>query len=154
MVPLESAAKRAVGFGSSALAAAVSTALGAACLLLLRRRSSRKRLRIEVPVPAVPLQAERARELAYHAVDSGRASTAAILETAAERLGPRTERTAAGLQEAAAKAADGMEEAASYLRRHETVEIWGDVGRYVKHHPIRTTLVAVAAAIATLRLLR
>jgi ElaB/YqjD/DUF883 family membrane-anchored ribosome-binding protein len=99
---------------------------------------------------------DRAREMAYQAVDSGRENTAAMLETAAERLGERTDMSGSrGIQGMAAeKAAQGLQEAAGYLREHEAAEIWQDVEGYVKQHPGRSVLMAVGAGLLVGRILR
>jgi hypothetical protein len=96
---------------------------------------------------------DRAREVAYQAVQSGRRNTAAMLENAAARIGQRVER--GSVQGAAAgRAASGMQGAATYLRAHETSEIWGDVESYVRKHPARSLLMAIVTGAILARIFR
>jgi hypothetical protein len=96
---------------------------------------------------------DRAREVAYQAVQTGRRNTAAMLENAAARLGERVER--GSMRGAAAgRAASGMQEAATYLRAHEASEIWGDVEGYVRQHPMRSLLMAIATGAILARIFR
>jgi hypothetical protein len=96
---------------------------------------------------------DRAREVAYQAVQSGRRNTAAILENAAARLGQRVERGSVR-GAAAGRAASGMQEAATYLRAHEASEIWADAERYVRQHPGRSLLMAVVTGAMLARIFR
>ena len=97
---------------------------------------------------------DRAREMALNAADSGRESTATALENAAELISERAEGTVGMQGVAAEKAAEGMQEAAGYLREHDAAEIWEDVEGYVKQHPGRSVLVAAAAGLIVGRILR
>lgn len=94
-----------------------------------------------------------ARDAAYDTVESGRTGAADSMERAAENL----ERHAGGdgmTAMAAGAAADGMQQAAGYLRTHETAEIWEDVERYVRAHPGRSVLAAIAAGLVVGRIMR
>ena len=97
--------------------------------------------------------APRAQEAAYNAAESGREGAASTLERAADNL----DRQASGdgmTSMAAGAAADTMQQAAGYLRSHETAEVWDDVERYVRQHPGRSVLMAVAAGLVVGRVLR
>lgn len=97
--------------------------------------------------------APRAREAAYDTVESGRTGAAEGLERAAENL-ERQSRGDGMTAMAAGAAADGMQQAAGYLRTHETAEMWEDVERYVREHPGRSVLAAIAAGVVVGRILR
>ena len=97
---------------------------------------------------------DRAREMAMNAADSGRESTATALENVAERIGERVDGTGGMQNVAAEKAAEGVQEAAGYLREHDAAEIWEDVEGYVKQRPGRAVLVAAATGLIVGRILR
>jgi ElaB/YqjD/DUF883 family membrane-anchored ribosome-binding protein len=97
--------------------------------------------------------APQARERAYGAVESGRESGAGALDRAASSLEDRA--GDGGIASMAAEhTAEGMHAAAGYLREHETREIWDDVERYVRDHPVQAVAAAVVTGIVVGRVLR
>jgi ElaB/YqjD/DUF883 family membrane-anchored ribosome-binding protein len=97
--------------------------------------------------------APQARERAYRAVESGRESSAGVLDRAAAGLEDRAgDGGIAGT--AAERTAEGMHAAAGYLREHETREIWDDVEHYVRAHPVQAVAAAVVTGIVVGRVLR
>jgi ElaB/YqjD/DUF883 family membrane-anchored ribosome-binding protein len=105
--------------------------------------------------------ADKAKELApdvrgaaYDTAESGRESTAGALDRAAEMVKDRAEGSSGMPAAAADRAADGMQAAAGYLHEHDTAEIWDDVERYVRDHPMQSVAAAVATGILVGRILR
>lgn len=89
---------------------------------------------------------------AKDAAESGRESTADALDRAATTM---KDRAGDGMTGAAMeKAAGGVEAAAGYLKEHETGEIWDDLERYIREHPMQAVAAAVATGIVVGRVLR
>jgi len=97
--------------------------------------------------------APRAQQAVADAVDSGRHNAAAAMDRAAGSLDRRAEGDGVSAM-AAGAAADTMQQAAGYLRSRDTGEMWGDVEHYVRDHPGRSVLMAVAAGLVVGRVLR
>ncbi|MGE0134508.1 MAG: hypothetical protein AB7L91_08845 [Dehalococcoidia bacterium] len=97
-------------------------------------------------------KAGAAADRAMDAADHGRETTADALDRAASNI---KDRAGDGMTGAAmGKAAGGMEAAAGYLKGHETNEIWDDLERYVRDHPLQAVAAAVATGIVVGRVLR
>ncbi|MFN8585068.1 MAG: DUF883 C-terminal domain-containing protein [Dehalococcoidia bacterium] len=89
---------------------------------------------------------------AKDAAETGRESAADGLDKMASNV---RERAGDGMAGAAMeRAADGMGAAAGYLKEHETGEIWDDLERYVREHPMQAVAAAVATGIVVGRVLR
>jgi ElaB/YqjD/DUF883 family membrane-anchored ribosome-binding protein len=96
----------------------------------------------------------QAKDRAYDAAEAGRESTADALGRGAAALKERATE-GEGLPAAVAdRAADGLESAAGYLKEHETSEVWQDLERYVRAHPMQSVAAAIAAGIVFGRALR
>jgi hypothetical protein len=94
---------------------------------------------------------DKAREQA----EAGKDQAASGMEKAAGMLRERTAGTDGGVaSQAGTKVADGMESAASYLRQHDTTEMWNDVEAYAKQHPTQALAGAVIAGFLLGRLIR
>ncbi len=77
--------------------------------------------------------------------DAGLDTAAGGIESAASKLRERA--GSDGVQaQAGAKVADTMERSADYLREHDSADIFDDVQRYVKAHPLQTAAGAVIGA--------
>lgn len=105
-------------------------------------------------------------------LEKAREQMSAVKDQASDRIEDGRERVADGAQQAAdrvreeaesrggvqgkvgLKAADTMEQAAGYLRDHRTDEIWSDVERYAKEHPMQAVGGAVFAGFLLGRVLR
>jgi ElaB/YqjD/DUF883 family membrane-anchored ribosome-binding protein len=90
---------------------------------------------------------------AQEQLEKGKEQTASGLESAAGMIRERTQ-TGPLPPEAGAKVAEGMESAATYLREHDTTEIWNDMERYVKEHPAQAVAGAIFAGFLLGRMLR
>ncbi|MCC6381518.1 MAG: hypothetical protein IT304_03370, partial [Dehalococcoidia bacterium] len=85
--------------------------------------------------------------------DAGLDRAASGLQKAADQMRDRA--GSEGLQgQVATKAADTMEKTASYLREHDTDEIWKDMESFVKDHPMQAAAGALVAGFVLGRLLR
>jgi ElaB/YqjD/DUF883 family membrane-anchored ribosome-binding protein len=105
-------------------------------------------------------------------MDRARDQLSVVREQAGERMEEGIDRVAEGAQQAAdrvreeaenrggvqgkvgIKAADTMEQAATYLRDHRSDEIWSDVERYAREHPMQAVGGAVFAGFLLGRILR
>ncbi len=95
---------------------------------------------------------EKAQDKAIDAADAGRENAAAALEGGAKRV---SDMGGDGIASAATDyAADGMRDAAKYLRNNEAEEIWDDLERYVKRYPGRSMIAAIAAGVIVGKILR
>lgn len=108
---------------------------------------------------------DETRERAQEKVDEGRERAQATAEHGRERAAEGAERGAdqlrsqaegrGGMQEkAGVKAADAMERTAGYLRENRTDEIWADVERMAREHPLQALGGAVVAGFVIGRVLR
>lgn len=103
--------------------------------------------------------------------DQARDKAREIGETAQEQLDARKDQAAGGMErvaemvrertpddgmaaKAGAKAADGMETAAGYLRDHDTSEMWNDLESYARQHPTQALAGAIFAGFVLGRILR
>lgn len=93
---------------------------------------------------------EQARERA----EQGKDATAGGLDTAADQIRERIGRGDGTAAQAGTKVADNLERTATYLREHETGEMWHDLERYVKDHPVQAAVGALAAGFFVGRMLR
>jgi hypothetical protein len=92
-------------------------------------------------------------EKAQEQLEKGKDEAAARMESAADVIRQKTE-TGPIPAEAGVKVDEGMESAASYLREHDTSEIWNDMERYVKEHPSQAMVGAIFAGFLLGRMLR
>ncbi|HXH21791.1 MAG TPA: hypothetical protein VNN10_07160 [Dehalococcoidia bacterium] len=93
-------------------------------------------------------------EMAQAQVEVGKDQAASSMETAAQKLRERTMAQGGLGSQAGEKVAEGMESAAGYLREHSTGEIWDDVERYVRAHPMQALAGAAFAGFLLGRMLR
>jgi ElaB/YqjD/DUF883 family membrane-anchored ribosome-binding protein len=93
-------------------------------------------------------------EQAQQRAEQGKEQAAGGMERAAETLRSRTGDSSGVTAEAGTKAADAMEGAASYLRSHDTTEIWSDVESFAKTHPTQALAGAIVAGFVLGRILR
>jgi ElaB/YqjD/DUF883 family membrane-anchored ribosome-binding protein len=87
-------------------------------------------------------------------IEEGREKAAEGAHTAAERVREEAEHRGGMQGKMGIKAADTMEQAAGYLREHKTDEIWSDMERYAKDHPMQAVGGAVFAGFVLGRILR
>jgi ElaB/YqjD/DUF883 family membrane-anchored ribosome-binding protein len=84
--------------------------------------------------------------------DAGRVKAADGMDRAAERLRQQSPEGAAGA--VAERTADAAERTATYLREHDTKQMWTDMERYVQEHPMQGVAGALAAGFLIGRMLR
>jgi ElaB/YqjD/DUF883 family membrane-anchored ribosome-binding protein len=94
------------------------------------------------------------REQAGEQMEHGRERMAEGAQTAADRMRGEAEDRGGVQGKVGLKAADTMESAAGYLRDHKTDEIWADVERYARDHPMHAVGGAVLAGFVLGRILR
>lgn len=87
-------------------------------------------------------QAEKARELAQEQVEGQRERIASRVEEAASGLKQHAEEGDNLRFEAERRVAHGLEAAAGYLHSHQTTEVAGEMGTYVRQHPVRSLIMA------------
>jgi ElaB/YqjD/DUF883 family membrane-anchored ribosome-binding protein len=87
-------------------------------------------------------------------LDKGTDQAASGLEQAADKLREQAEGSSGMPAQAGVKVAEGMENAAGYLREHDTEAIIGDLEKYVKTHPTTALAGAVVAGFFIGRILR
>ena len=80
----------------------------------------------------------------HETADAGIDRAAEGLEKAANQLRTRAEDGAVP-EKVGVRVADGLDRTSQYLRDHEAQEIWNDVERLIKEHPVQA---AVSAAVA------
>ena len=85
--------------------------------------------------------------------DQGMDRAAEGMEQASARLRERADDSST-TGKAAGMAADGIDRGASYLRTHDTAQVWDDVEQYVGQHPAQALIGAVAAGFLIGRILR
>lgn len=123
--------------------------------------------RYEAATAAATEAAEDAGSIADRAREAAASAAVSAAELGREGAASSLERAAAGLEErvtamgadgvpamAAGRAAEGLQAAAGYLREHESTEMWGDLERYVKQHPMRALVGAIATGILVGRIFR
>jgi vacuolar-type H+-ATPase subunit H len=106
--------------------------------------------------------AEKARETASEygekakeQAEMGKDQAASGMEKAAEMMRDRVGGSDGGVTaQAGTKVADTMENAASYLREHDTTEMWSDVETFARTHPTQALAGAVVAGFLLGRLIR
>jgi len=84
----------------------------------------------------------KARERAQETVEERRERLASRVEEAASGLLQHAEEGENLRYEAERRVAHGLESAAGYLHSHQTAEVAGDVGVYVRQHPVRSMIMA------------
>jgi ElaB/YqjD/DUF883 family membrane-anchored ribosome-binding protein len=84
----------------------------------------------------------KARERAQEQVEGQRERIASRVEDAASGLKHHAEVGDNLRYETERRVAHGLESAAGYLKTHQTNEVAGDVGSYVKQHPVRSLIIA------------
>jgi ElaB/YqjD/DUF883 family membrane-anchored ribosome-binding protein len=84
----------------------------------------------------------KARERAQEQVEAQRERIASRVEGAASGLLQHAEEGENLRYEAERRVAHGLESAAGYLHSHQTTEVAGDVGTYVREHPVRSLIMA------------
>jgi ElaB/YqjD/DUF883 family membrane-anchored ribosome-binding protein len=85
---------------------------------------------------------EKARERAQETVEQRRERLASRVEEAASGLLHHAEEGENLRYEAERRVGRGLESAAGYLHSHQTAEVAGDVGVYVREHPVRAMIMA------------
>ncbi|OAI38966.1 hypothetical protein AYO38_08615 [bacterium SCGC AG-212-C10] len=86
-------------------------------------------------------------------VEGGKEKLADGIGSAAETMRERMDGDGA-VAKAGTMAADSLEKTASYLRDHESGELWADVQEYVKQHPASALVGALAAGFVLSRIVR
>lgn len=101
--------------------------------------------------------ADRAKEAGSQiesGADSGMDHAASGLENAASQVRDRMGGGEGMRAQAGTKVADGLEKASTYLREHESREVWDDVETYIRDHPTQALVGAVAAGFVIARVMR
>ena len=100
-------------------------------------------------------QAAAVKDRAMEQAEVGKQKAASGLHSAAEQLRNRTGDAEEGVKsQVVTKAADTMEQTATYLEEHEASEIWEDFERFVKEHPMQAAAGALVAGFVVGRILR
>jgi ElaB/YqjD/DUF883 family membrane-anchored ribosome-binding protein len=99
-------------------------------------------------------QAVAVKDEASERLEMGRERLAEGASAAAERVRDEAESRGGIQAKVGLKAADSMEQAAGYLRDHETAEMWADFEKYAKEHPMQAVGGAVVAGFLLGRILR
>ena len=95
-----------------------------------------------------------AKDKAMEGAEAGRERAATGLQSAASSLRERGE-SSEGLQaELSTKAADSLDKASTYLSEHDTGEMWEELERLIKEHPMQAAAGALAAGFFLGRILR
>ncbi len=92
--------------------------------------------------------------MARERTEQGREKASEGLHSAAEQLRQRGEQRGGKQGEMAAKLADQLERTSSYLREHDTQQLWDDVERFVKENPMQAAAGALFAGFVLGRILR
>jgi ElaB/YqjD/DUF883 family membrane-anchored ribosome-binding protein len=98
--------------------------------------------------------ASKAQEKAGAAADMGVDRAATGLHTAAEKMRDRASSTSGVQAQVGEKAADYMEKASTYLQDHDSQELWGEVEKFVKEHPMQAAAGALFAGFMLGRMMR
>lgn len=98
--------------------------------------------------------ASKAQEKASSAADAGLDRAASGLHTAAEKMRDRASGTGGMQAQVGEKAADVMDRASSYLQSHDSGELWEDVERFVKDHPMQAAGGALVAGFLLGKIMR
>ncbi|MBK6663163.1 MAG: hypothetical protein IPG47_10635 [Thermoflexaceae bacterium] len=77
--------------------------------------------------------------------DAGKERAASGLSVAAERMRERADSHEGMQADVATKAADAMDRTASYLKEHDSQELWSEVEAFVKEHPMQAAAGALFA---------
>ena len=101
-------------------------------------------------------QATAVKDKALEQAEAGKQRAASGLHSAADQLRNRTgEEEPDDLRgKAMTKAADTIERSATYLDEHETSEIWDDIEKFVREHPMQAAAGALVAGLVIGRILR
>jgi len=99
-------------------------------------------------------KAEEVGQQARERAEQGKEATASGLDTAADQIRERIGQGEGTAAQAGTKVADKLENTATYLREHETGEMWHDFERYVKDHPVQAAVGALAAGFFVGRMMR
>ena len=100
-------------------------------------------------------QAGAVKDKAIEQAEVGKQKAASGLHSAAEQLRNRAGDEEDGVKaQVVTKAADTMEQTATYLEEHEASEIWEDFERFVKEHPMQAAAGALVAGFVFGRILR
>jgi ElaB/YqjD/DUF883 family membrane-anchored ribosome-binding protein len=110
--------------------------------------------RAKEQLDSVKDQAVAVKDEASERLEMGRERVAEGAAAAAERVREESESRGGIQAKVGLKAADSMEQAAGYLRDHETAEMWSDFERYAKEHPMQAVGGAVLAGFVLGRILR
>jgi len=97
--------------------------------------------------------AQGAMTKAQDGVEAGKEKLADGIGSAADTMRERMDGDGA-VAKAGTMAADSLEKTASYLRDHESGELWADVQEYVKQHPASALVGALAAGFVLSRIVR
>ncbi len=101
-------------------------------------------------------QATAVKDKAVEQAEVGKQKAASGLHSAAEQLRNRSGEDVEGGVKAqvVTKAADTIDQTATYLDEHEASEIWSDLERFVKEHPLKAAAGALVAGFVFGRIVR
>lgn len=92
--------------------------------------------------------------MAKERADQGIDRAADGLQKAADTMRSRMEDQGGIQGEVGAKVAGGLEATASYLKDHDSAELWGEVESFVKEHPLQAAAGALVAGWMLGRMMR
>jgi ElaB/YqjD/DUF883 family membrane-anchored ribosome-binding protein len=96
---------------------------------------------------------DRVQEKVQEKTEEGIDRAAEGVQSAADRIRDRAEERGGMTAEAGTKVADTMERSAQYLREHDSEQIFDDVERYVREHPVQAVAGAIVGGFIIGRLL-
>jgi|GEM_PF-1744035 len=99
-------------------------------------------------------QASNVATMARERTEQGREKASEGLHSAAEQLRQRAGQRPGRQGEMASKFADQLDRGSSYLREHDTQQLWEDVERFVKENPMQAAAGALFAGFILGRILR
>jgi ElaB/YqjD/DUF883 family membrane-anchored ribosome-binding protein len=99
-------------------------------------------------------QAQETASQAKEQLERGREHAGEYAENAAEMVREKAHERGGVQEKVGVKAADAMERTAGYLRENRTDEIWDDIERLAREHPIQALGGAVLAGFLIGRILR
>jgi ElaB/YqjD/DUF883 family membrane-anchored ribosome-binding protein len=98
-------------------------------------------------------KARQYRDQAIDQADAGLDKAAEGMQSAADTVRQRAQERGGMTADAGAKVADTMERSADYLREHDTQEVFDDLERYVRQHPMQAVAGAIVGGFILGRLL-
>jgi ElaB/YqjD/DUF883 family membrane-anchored ribosome-binding protein len=99
-------------------------------------------------------RAHQAGEKAMQGAEAGRERAAEGMHKGAEQLRSRFSEGEGVQAQVGTRVADTMDRASGYLRDHETKEVWDDMERMIREHPMSAAATALVTGFVIARILR